>query len=293
MMHFPSPSSPPSRVPHSAFRISHSAQHSAFTLIELIVVISIIVILSAIAVPAIKNLTKSNDTSQAANLVRTMIAQARTIAISQHRVAGVVFFEETAANSLPVNAGQTAMQLFVEDYNQRRMLPPDGTDAVDYRVSKAPNVFPINNQYLVVVSFSSERQYLPAGIKLATLSDDVASTKNINTGDNTTVNTNLARAVLFDASGQLITRGGLVTPDSTTGTPGSYPRAYADWRFLNPVDAVGIPNYSKSASSPGFFLYNKNDYDAQSFVDDKARGDWLRQHADVIVVNGYTGTVIR
>jgi prepilin-type N-terminal cleavage/methylation domain-containing protein len=267
-------------------------RRSAFTLIELIVVISIIVILSAIAVPAIKNLTKSNDTSQAANLVRTMIAQARTIAISQHRVAGVVFFEETAANSLPVNAGQTAMQLFVEDYNQRRMLPGDGTDTVEYRVTPPTRIFPADNQCLVVVSFSSERQYLPSGIKLATLSDDAANVGNINTAENTTANANTCRAILFDANGQLITRGGLVTPDPGTGTPGTYPKAYGDWRFLKPADAT-VANYLKATSSPGFFLYNKADFDAQSFANDSARALWLKQHADVVIVNAYTGTVIR
>jgi prepilin-type N-terminal cleavage/methylation domain-containing protein len=269
-----------SSAPSPAHPHPSRAARSAFTLIELIVVISIIVILSAIAVPAIKNLTKSNDTSQAANLVRTMIAQARTIAVSQHRMAGVVFFEETATYSRPVNTDETAMQLFVEAYNQSSYAP----------VASGLTVF---------VSYSAERQYLPAGIKLATLSDNIDI---INTSENSSVS-NTTRAIVFDSNGQIINYAGLATPDPAVGStnPGEYPKAYGDWNFLKPngANAAGNTPNPKPSSSPAFFLYNKSEFDEQAAAfaaspgPDKARADWLKQHADVIVVNAYTGTVIR
>ena len=60
-----------------------SERREAFTLLELLIVIGIIVVLAAITVPAIKGLTKSNDNGQSVNLVRAMLSSARAIAVSQ------------------------------------------------------------------------------------------------------------------------------------------------------------------------------------------------------------------
>src|SRR6185295_4586985 len=94
----------------------------AFTMMELLVVMAIIVIIVAIAVPAARAISKNNDENQATNLVRSMITNARAIAVSQHRPAGVVFFEETPKFSKPANGGQTAMQIFVEAFVQTPAL---------------------------------------------------------------------------------------------------------------------------------------------------------------------------
>src|SRR4051794_40571748 len=120
----------------------------AFTMIELLVVMAIIVILISIAVPAARSLSKNNDENQATNLVRSMISNARAIAISQHRAAGVVFFEETTRFSRPANSGQTAMQIFVEDFDQLRYPPhPAGLTFYMY--------------------YSTGRTYLPGGVRVA------------------------------------------------------------------------------------------------------------------------------
>src|SRR5436305_1730209 len=88
----------------SALPNPYSARpHRAFSLIELLTVMAIIAILAALTLPAIKSLAKSNDQSQATNLVRSLIGSARSIAIAQHRMAGVVFFEESTQYSRPVN----------------------------------------------------------------------------------------------------------------------------------------------------------------------------------------------
>ncbi len=257
-----------------------SLTRAAFTLIELIVVVAIIAFLAAITVPAIKNISKGNDLGQAANVVRSMIANARSIAVSQHRMAGIVFFEETATYSNPVNANQTAVQFFVEDYNQ-----------VQWGAVPGVTVF---------VTYSTQRQYLPTNIKLATLNDTKTTiNSNVNTGESS-IPGQLIRAVLFDANGQLLLRRGLATPDPNSGplnTRGRYPFAYGDWNFLKPngFDAFGVNGLAvnTTGSSPGFFLYNKSDYDDQVFPSDQARAAWLAQHSDVLIVNAYTGNVIR
>ncbi len=241
----------------------------AFTLMELLVVIAIIGILVGITVPTVKNLTKSNDQSQAVNLIRAFISSARGIAVSQHRMAGVVFFEETGQYSRPVNSGQTAMQLFVEDYNQ--------------------NYPTIVNGATVFVTYSSQRQYLPSNIKLAALNEGGGTF----TGENTS--TAAARAILFDSNGQLLLRSGLATP-IPAGAPGTYPQAYGDWNFIFPDFKTVAGVAGNAFSSPGFFIYNKSDYDDQglnqSSATDLARAAWIRQNSDVVTVNGFTGGVI-
>jgi prepilin-type N-terminal cleavage/methylation domain-containing protein len=240
----------------------------AFTLIELIVVISIIVILSAIAIPATKMLMKSNGTAQGANLVRTMIGQARTMALSQHRAAGVVFFEETPAHSMPVNSNATAMQIFVEAYNQQDPAFPPVTDGSIYFVE------------------GSAREYLPSGIKVATLNDAQLNAAMFTAGENSA--SPVTRVIIFDANGQLALRGGLRTTP-TSGPAGSDPQREGDWNFLN----AGVPTVTAPFSSPGFILYSKSEYDSQTFADDAKRSEWLRNNSNVVIVNGYTGGIIQ
>jgi prepilin-type N-terminal cleavage/methylation domain-containing protein len=254
---------PNSRIPlRASLRLRAFVVNSpAFTLIELLVVIAIIALLAGITIPAVRSLSKSNDQSQSVDLVRSMLSNARAIAIAQHRMAGVVFFEETAAYSLPVNANQTTMQLFVEDYNQAQYAPLNPPAGVVF-----------------FVKYSTVRQYLPAGVKLAALTD---LGSNIETGDAASANS--ARAILFDADGAMLLRSGLLTPPPGSGgsNQGTYPTAYGDWKF------TGLA----SQSSPGFFLYSKTDYDAQPAG--AGRVTWLINNATVVIVNANTGGVLR
>jgi prepilin-type N-terminal cleavage/methylation domain-containing protein len=254
-----------SKIPQS--RPNHPARPGAaprtgagaFTLIELLTVIAIIALVTTITVPAIRSLGKSNDLTQATNLVRAMITNARAIAIAQHRPAGVVFFEETGTYAQPVHGGRTAMQLFVEAFDQTTVAPPAGATRYAYS--------------------NSARQYLPDGVRLASLTDVSDFThKNVEAGD-----TGGARVILFDAQGELVLRDRLWT-DPTPGAKGSYPMAYGDWKF------DGTPN---ARSYPGFFLYNKTEFEAQPTSPPDARVNWLKKNSKAVIVNGNTGGILK
>src|ERR1035437_4752104 len=128
----------------------------AFTLIELLVVIAIIIILVFITVPAVKAMTKSNNQKQAVNLITSMLATARAVAIERHAAAGVVLYEESnmyiAASAVSRASGQTYAQLIYAISSTSSSV--SGTFQVDFK--PLPQTIP---------------QALPKGIVVACLDD--------------------------------------------------------------------------------------------------------------------------
>lgn len=76
----------------------------AFTLIELIVVVGIIVLLTGLALPAFTSHKSSTDLTNAADLIAGTLAQARTYAMANNTYTWAGFYEEAPASATATNA---------------------------------------------------------------------------------------------------------------------------------------------------------------------------------------------
>ena len=74
---------------------------SAFTLVELMVVIAIIAILMAFVAPAFTNLKTAGDVTSAAYTIKGVLDQARTYARANNTYTWVGFYEENVASTTP------------------------------------------------------------------------------------------------------------------------------------------------------------------------------------------------
>jgi prepilin-type N-terminal cleavage/methylation domain-containing protein len=99
---------PPDSIHDSRFTI-HQRSRSAFTLIELVVVIGIIALLMVLVVPAFTNIKGGTDVTSAAYTVKGVIDAARTYAKANNTYTWVGFFEENVSNPSSPNSDTPAV----------------------------------------------------------------------------------------------------------------------------------------------------------------------------------------
>jgi prepilin-type N-terminal cleavage/methylation domain-containing protein len=77
---------------------------SGFTLIELLVVLAIIIVLTALLVPAFTSMKSAGDVTNAAYTIKGVLDQARTYAMANNTYTWVGFYEEAAGAPTPTYA---------------------------------------------------------------------------------------------------------------------------------------------------------------------------------------------
>jgi len=223
----------------------------AFTLIELIVVISIIVILLSVMIPTVSTLMRGNNQKQAVNTISAYLASARATALNNKVPAGVIFYEDQS------NGNATAISLAIQDQSAAPYtLKPFGTT--------------VNGAHI---------DYLPLGIKVAAI-DGTGSTFTVDSANGG----GTPRIIMFDASGQLILVGNItLKPNLST----------VIWQWQPSVGAPGIP-LTGLVSTPALVAYDGNQLKGYLQANTSATPtQWLNRYADTIVINTYTGNVIR
>jgi len=152
----------------------------AFTLIELMIVLSIIVIVVAMAIPVWSTLSGNNSVATATNQIAAMLGNARADALYNHQMTGVFFFldpttgqfamAEVQADLAPQGAGGG----YYPSYTPATMSPNGAAAAADgpvtplemvnYLSSSAPaKSTPTSQQYI----FYRDVVLLPSGVGVA------------------------------------------------------------------------------------------------------------------------------
>jgi prepilin-type N-terminal cleavage/methylation domain-containing protein len=103
---------PESSIPTASIAPRHLA---GFTLVEMMVVIAIVAVMSAMAVPALSSYTSNQRLQESARLAETVIARARGDAVRTGNIHLVFFSTDALGAPLIDESGATVQMLVVDD----------------------------------------------------------------------------------------------------------------------------------------------------------------------------------
>ena len=170
-----------------------------FTLLELIVVMGILVLLSAVAIPAYSSLFSGRKTTLAANKLNGAVMEARAYAVSNKVYTALVFLNEKVSSNTSTK-GYVRFRL-AELYHD-----PESTDnnyiwsrwanGSDYVILPENTMIPSGDQYFG--STSSDTSGSPSG-KLLDVDFSLMTSKNLPDG----ASHSDAKCIIFRPNGQL------------------------------------------------------------------------------------------
>ncbi len=261
---------------------------AGFTLNEMLVVVSIIVLMMALALPAFNVLSGSKSTEAATNQISAVLGQARAEAIGVQEIRGVMFFID------PSN-GRVSMA----------MVRDSG-----YQNSANPSV--------VYLDLISDRDFtlLPNGVGVQTIDNAAGGSSRTDDGYigyNATAPfaTQYGGVILFDAYGKLISvRYGFrcsATPTAATG-PATGMAAMLTDGTLSTVGTGSMTDFvvpGTTFSQVGVVLYLNEQFngfgytltdpqiDGTAYGAESAEETWLDNNGSIVLVNRFNGTLLK
>lgn len=234
----------------------------AFTLTELLIVIGLIVLLVALAVPAFNLISGTRSIESAENQISAFVGATRAEAIGLQEKRGVFLFVDPGSDRL------TMVQVYYP-----------------------PNVLPTNDNGVVIDLFPNRDEVqLPLGVGLRAVPNGNPSATNNPSG------WDQFACIMFDGDGRLV-QDPIKVPDPRTANGNALGR-----RLSPPsAGATTITNTLKALTSPppnvlaniGFVLYDKPGFADQEARPSLEQNQWLLDNAVPILVNRYNGTLMR
>jgi|GEM_PF-1744876 len=235
------------------FKIGHGIRRGAFTLLELLVVMAIVLIILAVSFPAYQRIMTGNNRKEAINSISVQVAAARSLALASQRETGLLFYED------PANRRQTAMVLV-----QALQTTANGTEYGGI-ADRSPVL-------------------LPAHVKVATLSAGTAGPSFQHEGNS---GGGSLRIILFDEQGGAVIRDSL--RGFKLGQPGDPRAAQAAWNLGDPsaTSTTGGSTLALVVYDAAAWTEETAGMSADE------RSQWLMGNTDMITVHPYTGLVQR
>ena len=276
----------------------------AFTLIEMLIVISVIVLSMTLAVPAIRALTGSRSLDAAQNTMSSVMGFARSEAIALQRVEGIMFFYDSASERIqcvavtesPFQPGTDLPGVVYLDLVPDRdpLFLPTGVwlwTIKDGPIPGGTDPF-INSRYLGYNTYFGNITNDPAAL---------SSLSNFPGG-----------VILFDSTGRLTVRRYGFRSTITPGQPTPSALGQLMYSGLSNASTQTLKNWPDT-TGPQFYITSQIGFclfDRETFVNQVGTGAslppytndpntqvtttrWLDVNTTPIFVNRYDGTLMR
>jgi prepilin-type N-terminal cleavage/methylation domain-containing protein len=264
-------------------------RRAAFTMVELLTVLAIMVIVAAISIPAFAALFADNNMVQAQNQLSTAVAGARTLAIQNHTDVALIFFEE------PGHTGETAYAY--EEASPGQSGAPATTTYFQPMPQESVQYLPKGVYVATLVgtsnsygTFNSDSGFAMPPQQLPAISGGVATLYQPNNTTWANGSANQAaplRAIVFNGNGHLTILTSMITQEPEQI---DHPGTTTPITWWNGPPTSYVAHFGPSA--PGFVAYEPANW-PNPLPGGESLGTYLAANSDITMISTYTGNVIQ